>query len=540
MALSTSSYWPADESDPIWEMTVGDLLRRAVSLAPERDALVEVVLDDMTSLTGADSTSRRWTYRELLADAERCAGWLLKRFSPGEAVCVWAANVPEWVVVQYGAALAGLVLVTANPALRSGELRHVLRQSGAAGLIYLDRFRGHSMEAVAREVSDEVREAISLTGLMSQIACALPPKAWPVVAPDSPTQIQFTSGTTGLPKGATLRHRAMVSNAAYLADRSGQEREIWVTPMPLFHTAGSGLCVMGCAARLSTLVLPCMFEPNLMLRTIAKERATVTSGVPTMLVALLEAQRANARDLSTLKVIVSGGAPVPPALHEAVEREFGCALTSLYGQTELSPSLTATSPDDRPEDRANTSGRPLPQVEVRVADPVTGEVLAVGTEGEVQARGYQVMLEYVGQPEATARTILPDGWLKTGDVGRFDARGYLQITGRLSDMIIRGGENLYPAEIEAALAQHEAVGEVAVFGVPDDRWGEIAVAAIRLIPSRARPQADDLKAHCRARLSPQKTPHAWYVVDALPLTASGKIQKFTLQASALRGELIEL
>lgn len=537
----TASYWPADRNSPIWDMPAGDVLRRVAALAGDREAIIEVAPDDMPSLTGAASTARRWTYKQLLADAETCAYWLLQRFSPGEHICIWAPNVPEWIIVQYGAALAGLVVVTANPALRENELRHVLQQSRAVGLIHVDHFRGYDMAQTAQQMDTVVRERISLTGFMAgfmnELASVDRSRELPVVTSDAPVQIQFTSGTTGLPKGALLNHRAMVSNAVFQAERSGHQGEVWVSPLPLFHTAGSGLCVLGCAATLSTLVLPCLFDPALILAAIERERATVVGGVPTMLLALLEAHTKNPHDVSSLRMMVSGGAPVPPRLHEQVESGFNCALTSLYGQTELSPSLSATSPDDAPADRAENSGRPLPQVEVRIVHPQTGDIMPVGEDGEVQARGYQLMMGYIGQDEATARTILPDGWLRTGDIGQLDARGYLRITGRLSDIIIRGGENLYPAEIEAALMRHPAIAEVAVFGAPDELWGEVAVAAIRLAPDTGAIDSASLKAHCRSLLSPQKTPSNWYAVHAMPLTPSGKVQKYALRNDAISGQL---
>jgi acyl-CoA synthetase (AMP-forming)/AMP-acid ligase II len=540
MTPLTQSYWPADESQPIWNLSAGALLRRAASLAPDTEALIEVAPAAAPSLTGAARTDRRWTYAELLADAERCAGWLQTRFRPGEAVCIWAPNVPEWVIVQYGAALAGLILVTANPALREPELRHVVRQSGAVALIHADQFRGYDMAAIASALSADVREIISLTGFMDRIAGHDASADLPEVDPASTMQIQFTSGTTGLPKGARLTHAGLVTDSVFLAGRSDQAREVWVSPMPLFHTAGSGLGVLGCAAHLSTLVLPCLFDPRLMLEAIAREKATVTSGVPTMLVAMLDALVSGEHDVSSLRVIISGGAPVPPALHARVETGFGAALTTLYGQTEVCSALTVTSPRDTVEDRAATAGRPLPQAEVRIVDPATQAVVRIGVEGEVQARGYQLMQGYVGQPEATARTILPDGWLRTSDLGCMDARGYLRITGRLSDMIIRGGENAYPAEIEAVLARHPAVAEVAVFGLPDERWGEIIAAAVRLRPDASVVDAQALKQHCRLDLAPQKAPEAWFVVDQLPLTPSGKVRKHVLRDEAVAGRLSRL
>lgn len=534
------SNYPADNALPVWNMTSGDVLRRAAALAPDRTALVEVVPDGMPSPSGAAATDRRWTYAELLADAEKCAHWLLTRFRPGEHVCLWAPNVPEWVIVQYGAALAGLVLVTANPALRAEELRHVLDRSGAAALIHTTAFRGTDMTAIAAEAAPDIAK-IPIGDVREALDRAWPPAPLCDVAPDEPAQMQFTSGTTGRPKGALLAHRGLVTNAAFVAERIGQrEGDVFVTPMPLFHTAGSVLGVLGAATSLSTIVLPLLFEPAMMLRAIEREGATLTGGVPTMLVAMMAEHECADYDLSRLRLLYSGGAPVAPELLARVEATFGCRMMSVYGQTELSPIVCATGHNDTPEDRAGTAGRPLPQVEVRIADPGNGGVVPIGAEGEIQARGYQAMIGYFGQPAETARTLLPDGWLRTGDLGRMDPRGYVRVTGRLSDMIIRGGENIYPAEIEAALLRHPAVADAAVFGVPDPVWGETVAASVRLHDGIAGTVAQALKDHCRALLSPQKTPSAWYVASGFPLTASGKVQKYLLAEQALRGDLVPL
>lgn len=526
------AYWPKTETAPVLEMTAGDALRRAAALAPDRTALVEIAPEGLRSLTGANRTDRRWTYASLLADAEACARWLLTRFSPGEHVCLWAPNVPEWVTVQYGAALAGLVVVTANPGLREAELAHVLRRSRAVGLIAVSAYRGSNMAEIAHRLKGEVRDIALLEDLAGLMASAPADSPLPAVAPASPAQIQFTSGTTGLPKGALLHHRGLVTNAAFLAARAGQAEDVVVTPMPLFHTGGSVLGVLGAVTTLSTLVLPVMFDPKLMLRAIEQERASVASGVPTMLAAMLQEVAGGAYDVSTLKVMISGGAPMPPDLHARVEAGFGCPLVTLYGQTELSPAVCATSPGDTVQDRAHTAGHPLPQAEVRIADATTGAVALLGEEGEVQVRGYQVMQGYFDQPVETAKAMTPDDWLRTGDVGRLDDRGFVTITGRLSDMIIRGGENLYPAEIEAALIRHPAIAEAAVFGLPDEFWGETAAAAVRLSAGQAPPTPEQLKLHCRDLLAPHKAPSRWFVVDQFPLTASGKVQKFALREAA--------
>ena len=522
----------------LMHLTAGDVLRRAASQVPDRIALIETMPAGMESPVGACSSDRQWTYAEMMADALSCAHFLLERFRPGERICLWAPNVPEWIFVQYGAALAGLVVVTANPALRSEELRHVLAQSGAVGLLHVEAFRGYDMNGTAQKLRGEVRELVSMMNLSAQFARYHPSAIdLPVVSPDDAAQIQFTSGTTGRPKGAMLRHVGLVTNAALVAARTGQCDDIIVTPMPLFHTAGSVLSVLGASTTRSTLVLPTMFVPDLMLDAVEKHGAGVMSGVPTMLAAMVEAQLQRPRDLSSLHVVLSGGAPVPPVLSNRVERAFGCPLVTVYGQTELSPIVCATSPDDPPEARAETSGLPLPLAELRIADPVDGHTLPDGDAGEIRVRGYQTMIGYVNDPAATAAAFDEEGWLRTGDLGYIDSDGRVRINGRLSDMIIRGGENVYPAEIESVLLLHPAVAGCAVFGLPDSRWGEIVAAAIILRAEQPRPDVDALRTYCRSALAPHKTPLKWFVTDELPLTASGKVQKYVLQEKAGNGSL---
>ncbi len=536
-ALLTQSYWPADKTRDVLPISIGEALRGAAAAAPDRIALVEVVPEGMPSLTGASRTDRRWTYQQLLADAENCAHWLLSHFEPGEHVCLWAPNVPEWILIQYGAALAGLVLVTANPALREEELRYVLQQSGSVGLIHVSGFRGTDMAAIARGAAQDVRYTFCLDDWQREVAGQARSGTLPVVAPGAPAQIQFTSGTTGRPKGALLHHMGLMTNASFVSARAGLYKGVKVSPLPLFHTAGSAISVLGCLATLSTLVLPQMFDPPTILAAVQRERAQVLAGVPTMHIALLEYLRAHPYDVSSLRVAMSGGAPVPPELLRRIEAGLGCDLLTVYGQTELSPIVCQTAPDDSAADKANTAGRPLWQVDVRIADPAGGDILPIGVEGEVQAKGYQRMLEYFGMPAATAETITADGWLRTGDLGTMDRRGYVRITGRLKDMIIRGGENIYPAEVEARLLEHPSVSDAAVFGLSDPAWGEVVAAAIRLRDGAAAPSAASLREHCRATLSPQKAPEAWFMCAAFPLTGSGKIQKFRLRESAAAGEL---
>ncbi|AMR80709.1 AMP-binding protein [Cupriavidus nantongensis] len=532
------SYIAPDTSVPVLDMTTGDALRAAALRHPHRTALVEVAAPGQPSLTGAASTARRWTYDELMRDAERCARWLLTRFEPGERVCLWAPNVPEWVILQYGAALAGLVLVTANPGLRAAELRYVLTQSQASGLLHTAEFRGTNMSAIAGEVADCVRERFCLSDWHGEVLTCSSTAELPTVLPTDPAQIQYTSGTTGQPKGALLHHRGLVTNAAYVAARAGMNGSILMSPMPLFHTAGAVLSSLGAITTGSTYVLPLMFEPELVLTAIARERCEFLFGVPTMLIAMLEHPRRGDVDLRSLKVASSGGAPVPPELLRRIEREFGCDLITVYGQTEASPIICQSSPADSQEDKANTAGYPLPQVEVRIADPADGAIVATGQEGEIQARGYQCMLGYFNMPEATAAAVSADGWLRTGDLGTMDERGYLRVTGRLKDMIIRGGENIYPAEVEARLIEHPAVAMAAVFGLPDEKWGEVVAVAIRLREG-GKPEPDALRDFLRLQLAPHKIPTRWFCCSEFPMTGSGKIQKFRLRELAEAGGLAE-
>jgi fatty-acyl-CoA synthase len=538
------AYWPADTSQPVLELTTGDLLRQAAADAGDQVALIEVAPPGARSLAGADRTDRRWTYGELLAEAEQCAHWLLTRFSPGERITVWAPNIPEWMILQYGAALAGLVLVTANPALRAGELRYVLEQSRSAGLWHTATFRGSDMTAIAHKASaglPDLRAVVCFGDWPGTVRSHHGTGALPAVRPGDAAQIQYTSGTTGFPKGALLHHRGLVSNARFMIDRTQLPyRGAMVSAMPLFHTAGCAMGVLGCAHQRGSYVLCQLFDPALMLAAAERHHADLLAGVPTMLIALLNHPDFDRFDLSGLSRVLSGGSPVPPELVRRVEQRFGVRFTAVYGQTELSPVISQTSPDDAPDDKATTAGRPLPQLEVAIRDAVTGQIVPTGQTGEICVRGYQRMLGYFGMPERTAETIDADGWLHTGDLGVLDERGYLTVTGRLKDMIIRGGENIYSTEIEQVLFTHPGVRDVTVLGLPDPTWGEIVAAVV--VPGDADqvPTVAELHDLCRAKLAPHKTPTRWFTAAELPLTGSGKIQKFRLRDQIDRAELPEL
>ena len=525
MGSLAESYWPADTSVPILESTVGSVLREAVSLHGDRPALVE-------GIAAPPADRRRWTFSEMLAAAEKVAGALLERFNPGDRVAVWAPNIPEWILLELGAGLAGVVLVTVNPAYKPKELDYVLRQSGSAGIFFVSEFRGNPMAASLEEVRadlPDLRECIRIEDWDEFVASSPASPQLPDVKPTDPAQIQYTSGTTGFPKGALLHHRGLTNNSRIFAQLSDVRRgDVYVNPFPMFHTAGCVLGALGTLQAGACHVPVYAFDPSLMLELCESEGADVLLGVPTVLLALLESPDLAKRDLSKVRVALSGGATVPAELVRRVEDAFGVKFSIIYGTTECSPLVTQVRLDDDFIDKTETLGRPVGQTEVKIADPATGAVLPCGTVGELCVRGYCVMTGYYNMPERTAEAIDAEGWYHTGDLASMDDRGFLKIEGRLKDMIIRGGENIYPREIEDLLFEHPKIAEVAVVGVPDERWGESVAAFIRSAAG-AEITEEELFAYCREHLAPQKTPRHWEFIDAFPLTASGKIQKFVLR-----------
>jgi fatty-acyl-CoA synthase len=348
-------------------------------------------------------------------------------------------------------------------------------------------------------------------------------------------QIQYTSGTTGFPKGAELHHRGLTNNARFYSARIGlQPGEVYVNPMPMFHTSGCGMGVLGCVQSRAVHLPVLAFDPALALELCETERSAAIGGVPTMLIAMLEHPDLDKRDLSSLRVAVSGGSPVPAQLVRKVEERLGVSFSIVFGTTECSPLLTEVRLDAPAERRAETLGTPLPQTDIKIADVATGAPVAPGEVGELCARGYMVMRGYHDAPELTAEAIDADGWYHTGDLASMDHEGYLRIEGRVKDMIIRGGENIYPREIEDILFAHAGVAEAAVVGVPDERWGEVVAAYVRTAPGDAQPTPEELRAHCREHLAPYKTPLHWVFVEEFPMTPSGKIQKFRLQEDFAR------
>ena len=524
------SYFPAQHDEAVRETTVGGVLRDAATEVPDAPALLEACADG--------SRGRSWTWRELLADVERLADALLSRFEPGERIAIWSPNSPEWILVEFAAGLAGLTLVTVNPAYQRKELAYVLQQSRSVALFRVAECRGNPMAEIAREACaalPAIREIVDLDDHAALFATPRAPRPRPVVQPDDPVQVQYTSGTTGFPKGAVVSHRNLTNNARVSLSRLGaRPGDVYLNIMPLFHTAGCSIAVLGCVQLRCRLVVARLFEPANVLAIIERERVGLFIGVPTMLIAMLEAYARRPRDVGSLRVVLSGGAVVPPELIARIEQAFGCGFTIIYGQTETSPGLTQTRIDDPAVERVQTIGQAYPHTELSIRDS-NNAVVPVGAIGEICARGYCNMIGYNDNPEATARAIDADAWLHTGDLGTMDANGFVRITGRLKDMIIRGGENIFPAEIENVLITHPGVAEVAVVGAPDPRWGEIAVAFLR---ARAGATLDtaDLVRHVRGELAAPKTPAHWVVLDAFPMTGSGKVQKFVLRERWIAGD----
>jgi fatty-acyl-CoA synthase len=526
----------------VFDTTVAGILREAAQQAPDVTALVQGVPDP--------AGRRRWTYAELASTAEQVAVALAARFDPGERVAVWAPSLPESLVLTYASAMASLVLVPVNPALRAGEVTHVLRQSGSSGVFLVSEFRGNDLAGILASIRAQLpalRHVIPLTGdgWEEFSGAASSARSGGTTGgsgsgrrdprPDDVAQLIYTSGTTGAPKGALLTHRGMTNAARFGAVRFGMgPGDVYVHTMPLHHVGGQVVSFQICQQR-ATAVLLESFDPGLVLELIDSERATLTCGVPTMLVAMIDHPDRPRRDLTSLRAVSGGGSVVPTELIRHIEDTLDVRFAIVFGQTEACGFISQTELDDPDEEKAATLGRPLPAVEVRVVEPGTDTVLAVDLVGELEVRGPNVMAGYHDLPVDTAEAVSTEGWLRTGDLVTMNEGGVLRMVGRRKEMIVSGGENLYPVEIENALSAHPDVVQAAVVGVPDRRWGEAAVAFVRRAPG-ATADAVGLELFLRQRLADFKVPRRWAFVESFPLTASGKIQKFVLRDHFLAGE----
>lgn len=520
------SYFAAMPGEPLLSHSIGETLRLASIDSTDKKALVEVCVDG--------SMGREWTYGELYEQSERLAYSLSSKYEKGTRIAVCAYNIPEWVILEYAAALAGLIVVTVNPSFQASEVSYVIGQSGAVALFLVKSYRGNPISDIAVQVQAEqpgLRDIIDMQEADQFWAEPTEmPSQLPKVDDTDSAQIQYTSGTTGFPKGALLHHRGLLNNGFLAGQRLNMDKEtIYLNMMPLFHTAGCGLGNLSVLAVRAQMILVAQFDPEVVNNVIEKEQVSVFLAVPTMLVAMLEELSKQPRSHSSVKSIMSGGAIVAPSLVQQGMEQWGCAVQVVYGQTETSPMITQTWHTDTPEDLSGTVGQPLPHTEVAVLDPSSGEILPLDQVGEICTRGYLVMHGYYENPEATNSAIDKDNWLHTGDLGTIDARGYISVTGRVKEMIIRGGENIYPAQIENCMITHPLVEEAAVVGIPDPKWGEIVCCFVRVEDINTKITKTELVEHARSVLSAQKTPAHWVVVNEWPLTESGKIQKFKLR-----------
>jgi acyl-CoA synthetase (AMP-forming)/AMP-acid ligase II len=488
----------------------------------------------------------RWTFAELGERARRVGRALIAAgIEPGEAIGIWATNLPEWLELQFGAAYAGVVIVPMNPLYRASEVEFVLAKSRAAACFVLPENRGASLWDIAAAAVAGIDTARLLVPLGDARDGAPSWDDWlaagdavdddalerrrQAITSDHTSQIQFTSGTTGFPKGAELSHGGIVNNARFFAHRATmQEHGRHSNPMPYFHCGGCVMSTLGSVWTGSAQLPAISFDAARIARTIEEERCTSLSVVPTMMIAIEEQVARDGRDLSSLEVIVTGGSPVPPEVMNRWIDRYGVGINNTYGMTECSPVICATLPGDPVDLQTTTVGPPLPHIEVDIVEPGGTEPVAVGVEGELRSRSTMVMRGYWDNEEATAAAIDPDGFIRSGDLARIDDNGYVSITGRAKEMIIRGGENIFPAEIEHAVRALDQVADVAVIGVPDDRYGEVCCAYVRLAEGQSL-GTEEFKLLLTGRIARYKIPAYLRKIDELPLTPSGKVQKFKLK-----------
>jgi fatty-acyl-CoA synthase len=518
------SHVAAEADAEFLDWTVGDLLRDAVRRNADRLALI-------VPASGDGRPERRWTYQQLEAEADKTAHALLAHFAPGDRVATWTGGSAEVIFLHLGAALAGIVLVTLNPANRAAELQYLLEQAEARGL-FTDRvFRQLDNAAVVASLraSLPALETVVYFDQWSDFQRSAPVSPLPAVAAAAPAMILYTSGTTGKPKGAVLKHAGIVNNARLAAARLElPAASVWLNMLPMFHIGGSVTMTLGCIANLGTQVLLPDFSAEAMLDALERYTVRVTMAVPTMLLGALQSTQFAATDLSKLEIVVTGGTVVAPELVRTVKTRFGAEVMVLFGQTEAGGTMCLTRRGDELDQITRSVGTPLPLSELKIILTDTGDIAPLGSIGEICVKTRCAMLEYFRMPDKTREALDTEGWVHTGDLGLMRPDGYLQVTGRLKDMIIRGGENIYPREIEDVLAEHAAVSQAAVFGIADDKWGEQVAAAIVLKAGQATSSAA-LAEYLLTRIARHKVPKVWHFVDSLPINASGKIQKFLLR-----------
>jgi fatty-acyl-CoA synthase len=536
------------------DFTIGGLLDHIASAYPDNDALVYPEL------------ALRYSYRQFNEVCRQVAKGLLKLgIRKGENVAIWAYNVPEWVILQFATAKIGAVLVTVNTAYKSAELEYLLNQSDSTTLFMVKSWKDTDYVATLGEVVPELATAkagristpklpflknlvfigsgtpagmlnfATIAEMGREVADSELAAAEASLDIHETINMQYTSGTTGFPKGVMLTHHNLVNNGFFIGEcMKFTHKDRLCIPVPYFHCFGSVLAVMASVTHGTTMVPVELFDPLKVLQTIEKERCTAVHGVPTMFIAELEHPEFSKFDLSTLRTGIMAGSVCPIEVMKRCVKDMNLTeITSVYGQTESSPGITQTRTDDSVELRVSTVGRALPGAEVKIVDIETGETLPPGKQGELCARGYMVMKGYYKMPEETAKVIDKDGWLHTGDLAVMDENGYCKITGRIKQMIIRGGENIYPKEIEEYLYTHPKISDVQIYGVPDRKYGEQVMAAV-ILKNGETMDEEEVKAFCKGRIANYKIPRYVKFVDSYPMTASGKIQKFKLREMAIK------
>jgi fatty-acyl-CoA synthase len=528
------SYVHGASDKPLLGQPIFENLRRTADRVGDGEALV------------VPHQNYRANYRELVEQSEVVARGLLARgVKKGDRVGVWSPNRYEWVVVQFATAAMGVILVNINPAYRTSELEYALNHSGISFLILAAGFRQTDYRAMLAQVKGkcpELREALvledgweALTRDASKVSASQLHEIEATLQFDDPINIQYTSGTTGFPKGATLTHHNILNNGFFIGERlKYTENDRVCIPVPFYHCFGMVLGNLACTTHGATMVIPAeAFDPVLSMQTVQQERCTALYGVPTMFIAELEHERFKEFDFSSLRTGIMAGSPCPVEVMKKVQTVMHMPeMTICYGMTETSPVSTQSTTDDPLERRVSTVGRVHPHVEIKIVDPATGAVVPRGMTGELCSRGYVVMLGYWNNEEATREAIDAARWMHTGDLAAMDDQGYVNIVGRIKDMIIRGGENVYPREVEEFLYTHPDIADVQVIGVPSAKYGEEVMAWVKLREG-ARVSGEELATWCKGKIASYKIPRHWKFVDAFPMTVTGKVQKFKMREVAV-------
>ncbi len=533
--MSADSYTAGPTDAPLIEETIDANFRATVAAHPDREALV------------VRHQGVRWSYTELDAEIDRLARALLASgLAVGDRVALWAPNRYEWVLAQYATARIGVIMVCINPAYRTHELEFALNQSGSVMLLAAPEFKTSNYRQMWADVAEqcpEIREAIffddptwdALLERAEKVTSDEVKERSESLVNTDPINIQYTSGTTGLPKGATLTHRNILNNGYFVGEGCGYtEHDRVCIPVPFYHCFGMVMGNLGCTSHGSTMVIPNdAFEPVSVLEAVQDEKCTSLYGVPTMFIAELGVPEFESYDLSSLRTGIMAGSPCPvEVMKQVIERMNMDEVTIAYGMTETSPVSTQTGADDSIDQRVGSVGRVHPHVEIRVADPETGETVARGESGEFQTRGYSVMEGYWNEEEKTAQAIDAEGWMHTGDLAVMDVDGYVNITGRIKDLIIRGGENISPREIEEFLYGHPDIIDVQVVGVPDEKFGEEVCAFIQARDG-ASVDTDAVREFCQGKIAHYKVPRYVLSIEDFPMTVTGKIQKYLLRDAAV-------